>query len=260
VSWRVDRTPALDEALGGEAEHEGLRRTAGAMSSLGSLDSRIVLLAIILTGLFAMRRYVDGLYVVLVVNTVHAVERVVKRLEGRGRPIDPEAGYFLSDAVRLVAMVAVVAIAIVWWLLRGSSIWRLVGVAGLSVILYLLGWLARTIDVPERTDSFPSGHAANSMALAAALLMIRRGPMTRGATVVVFAGVVSVLAIGWSRVTLGYHYPTDVIGGWALALLIAVALDASRRVAGQRLWPAREPVNVPRPAGVAPSYGAADAT
>lgn len=248
VSWRVDRTPAIDEALGGETEHESLRWTAGTLSSLGSLDSRVVVVAIVLTGLLAARRYADGLYVVVVVFTVHVVERVLKGLEGRWRPVDPEGGYFLPDALRVVVMGGVVVVAMAWWLVRGASVWRLTGVVALVLLLSVFGRLPGTIDVPERADSFPSGHAANTMALAAALLLIRSDVMSRTmTTVVVAAGALSVIAIGWSRVALGYHHPSDVIGGWALALAIAVALDAARRRAVGRRRPPDEPDDGPPP-------------
>ncbi len=232
VSWRIDRIPPVDETLGGETGHEGLRWTAGTLSSLGSLEARVVVLAIVLTGLFAARRYVDGLFVIAVVNVVHALERVVKADQGRWRPPDPEGGYFLSDPIRLALLVTAVGGATIWWWVRGGSPWRLVSVGALSVVLYMLGWFAGAIDVPARSSSFPSGHAANTMALAAALLLIRRRPSQRRVTVAVVAvAAVYVLSIGWSRVALGYHHPTDVIAGWALAIVVAVVLDAGRLVA-----------------------------
>ena len=231
VSWRVDSTPPVDEQLGGETRYESLRWVAGALSSLGSFESRVVLLSIVLTGLFAARRFLDGLYVVVVMNVVHALERLVKAGEGRLRPLDPLGGYFPSNGVRLAFMMGAVVAAMVWWSVHGGSRWRLVSVAALGTLLYLFGWFAGEIEVPTRASAFPSGHAANTMALAASLLLIRRRQLSRPAALAVVSSAVTlVFAIGWSRVALGYHYPTDVIAGWALALVVAVLFDGGRRI------------------------------
>lgn len=59
--------------------------------------------------------------------------------------------------------------------------------------------------------SFPSGHAAGAMAifLTAALLIPTDKPRLALIAVLIGAG-----SIGVSRVLLGVHYPSDVIGGW----------------------------------------------
>jgi undecaprenyl-diphosphatase len=62
--------------------------------------------------------------------------------------------------------------------------------------------------------SFPSGHAANSMLVFLGLALL----LTNSRAAVVSALLLS-FAIGLSRIVLGVHFPSDVLGGWAFALL-----------------------------------------
>ena len=77
--------------------------------------------------------------------------------------------------------------------------------------------------------AYPSGHAANSIAafFAVALLAVPV-PYRRPA---VIAAVVLSLLVGLTRVFLGVHWPSDVIGGWAFGLAaVAAALIVARRL------------------------------
>lgn len=70
--------------------------------------------------------------------------------------------------------------------------------------------------------SFPSGNAAVSLAgVAALVLLLRRSPWQRRIAV---AGVAVVPLYGAALVLLLWHYPSDVVGGWALALAWVSAL------------------------------------
>jgi undecaprenyl-diphosphatase len=75
--------------------------------------------------------------------------------------------------------------------------------------------------------SFPSGHTANSAITyltLAILLMPFLKPRARLAAI--FLAVAITLAVGASRVLLGVHWPSDVIGGWAFGLLWTLGLMA----------------------------------
>jgi len=69
---------------------------------------------------------------------------------------------------------------------------------------------------PESTFSFPSGHAMGSMTLAATVLFLAWP--TRWRWPVLLVAVVFVAGVGLSRLHLGVHYPSDILGGWCAAL------------------------------------------
>jgi membrane-associated phospholipid phosphatase/protein tyrosine phosphatase (PTP) superfamily phosphohydrolase (DUF442 family) len=69
---------------------------------------------------------------------------------------------------------------------------------------------------PETDFGFPSGHAMDSLAFAFAFAVIAWP--TRRRWPVLFIGCIYVAAVGVSRLYLGVHYPSDVLGAWALAL------------------------------------------
>jgi undecaprenyl-diphosphatase len=68
----------------------------------------------------------------------------------------------------------------------------------------------------ELDYAFPSGHAMSSMTFAVVLLVLLWGKP--GSWLAASAGGLFVVTIGWTRLYLGVHYPSDVLGGWLLAL------------------------------------------
>jgi undecaprenyl-diphosphatase len=112
------------------------------------------------------------------------------------------------------------------WFLRRPVAFPLVLIAyfasaAASSALKLAVDRARPVDHPlvrePTTHSFPSAHAATSFACAATLAPFA----PRHAQPVLY---VLAVAIAYSRVYIGVHYPLDVLGGAALGLLVATAL------------------------------------
>ena len=69
--------------------------------------------------------------------------------------------------------------------------------------------------------SFPSGHTMSATGFATALLILSWH--TRWRLPATIAAVLYAAFIGVSRVYLGVHYPSDVVGGWALSLVVVGA-------------------------------------
>jgi undecaprenyl-diphosphatase len=83
---------------------------------------------------------------------------------------------------------------------------------------------------PPHDASFPSGHASTSFAAATVLTFVR----PRWAP----AFYLLALAIGFSRVYVGVHYPLDIVGGAVLGVGVAAALRfLARGAAAEPAWP-----------------------
>lgn len=133
----------------------------------------------------------------------------------------------------------VVAVVAAWLLLRGAprpALWAVttMTVGGLvGVLLKLLVGRPR----PELLDpvaratgySFPSGHALNATLAAGVLVMVflpyAREPVQRAA--LWGAALVLVVLTGFTRVALGVHWTSDVVGGWLLGVAVVAATTAA---------------------------------
>jgi undecaprenyl-diphosphatase len=117
------------------------------------------------------------------------------------------------------------------------------GGAVLSVVLKDLFLRARPTIVPHLvtvdTSSFPSGHAMNSaivfLTLGALLTRTQKRRATR--IYLVAVAILLTLLVGFSRIYLGVHWPSDVIAGWivgaawaAFCLAIARLLQDRRQI------------------------------
>ncbi len=82
--------------------------------------------------------------------------------------------------------------------------------------------------------SFPSGHSMISAALylTLAVLIARALPERRLRIFVIATGAFIAMLVGVTRLYLGVHYPTDVLGGWIVGLTWALTCGiVTRRLA-----------------------------
>ena len=72
---------------------------------------------------------------------------------------------------------------------------------------------ADIMDISAQGFSFPSGHSTNAVSMYGSLgRELKKKWLTA-------AALILPLLVGFSRVTVGAHYPTDVLVGWALGLV-----------------------------------------
>lgn len=74
-------------------------------------------------------------------------------------------------------------------------------------------------DIAAQGYSFPSGHSTNSVTLYGSLALFGK---KKWLTVLAF---VLPFLCGVSRFVLGVHYPTDVLAGWALGVVVIIAVS-----------------------------------
>ena len=103
-----------------------------------------------------------------------------------------------------------------------SAFWMTAIVGAVLLNLFAKHAFARTRPdlwisiLPETTFSFPSGHAMNSMAMAATLAMLAWRTRWRWEAIALLS--LFVFMVGLSRVYLGVHYPSDILAGWTAAV------------------------------------------
>ncbi len=139
------------------------------------------------------------------------------------------AASLVGSPVAMAALAIAVALLLVrrrWWITLGGWLAAFAGGA-------VLDWLLKTIiQRPRPTGaaaflhgvsfSFPSGHAMGSLigfGMLAYIVLAYWPATRRHVALVIGLAVVLIVAIGFSRLYLGVHYFSDVVGGYAAGLV-----------------------------------------
>ncbi|MFF0411862.1 phosphatase PAP2 family protein [Kitasatospora sp. NPDC004745] len=184
-----------------------------------------------------------GLLTVLVTGHWHPLEQLDQswidelHVFAREHRIWTASVQTLSDIGGTITMRALLGIAAAWLWLIGARV-----LAGWVAAQTLVGWgalWALKLAVDRRRPSFgdpvshaggpafPSGHAMASAITCAVLVgLVWYRVHRRGRTAACTVAAVSVLTIGWTRIALGVHWPSDVVAGWLAAGIVLGAVTA----------------------------------
>jgi undecaprenyl-diphosphatase len=218
------------------------------------------------------RRNLTSLVVVSVAALIFAILLVLVRvqwapLETADHGAAAHLNHLVAGHATIVSIVKAVTYlgsnAVLWTVIIAAALilairkrWRLAlyllvtGAGALvldPVLKSLVGRLRPVVAHPIASgtgDSFPSGHALGSIVCYGAILLVFL-PGARGRWRPAVITVITALAvlIGISRILLGVHFLSDVIGAWALGItwlgLTAFAFELTRQAAGQ---PVTDPV------------------
>ncbi|MEU6652907.1 phosphatase PAP2 family protein [Streptomyces sp. NPDC046900] len=154
---------------------------------------------------------------------------------------------FLTDWVWDPATMRVLCAVAVFWLLwrqrdRRLALW-VAATCALGAVAQNVAKAAIGRARPEWPDpldvvhngAFPSGHAMTAALVCGLLLWVLRRYGARGVLwcTALTVAVVSVIGVGLTRVWLGVHWPSDVLGGWLFgALLVVLAVASYERWGG----------------------------
>lgn len=180
----------------------------------------------------------------LLLGTGPADSRVLALLYAGERPWLLAAARFVTGLGEPSIVIGIGLVASAWLLWRHQARYALAVVLvtllgrGLTELVKYLVDRPRPAEVVRlvvtHSQSFPSGHATTSMivCLTLALVLTPAGQWRRAAVV---AALFLSFLIGLSRVMLGAHWPSDVVGGWAFgAAWVILVLPLTTRLARLR--------------------------
>lgn len=175
----------------------------------------------------------------LMVRVDESASQWIAEWRGRGLSGLMRVVTVLADPWFVVLLVTAAAVTLLARRRRGAALFLVVATAGTGLLVLV----AKLVTARPRPDtavalisvsgySFPSGHAAQSLALYGSLAIIAAILIDdRYVRVAVCtAALVLAFSVGISRVVLGVHWLSDIVAGWILAAVWLTVLLTGRRV------------------------------
>jgi undecaprenyl-diphosphatase len=150
---------------------------------------------------------------------------------------------FMGSTRFLFAATTVATLIMIWVKWKREAILfpiTMIGAGLLNMTLKLSFQRARPVPffdlLPPRSYSFPSGHSLASFCFYGVLAaMLSARIQSRRWRLVFWAGaIVIVLLMGLSRIYLGVHYTTDVLAGYAAALIWVMVVSFVEQTLAER--------------------------
>jgi undecaprenyl-diphosphatase len=194
-----------------------------------------------------------GLGAAMLSGVLDAMDRgLVLDLRGSADLGDPIGGHGVEEAVRdLTALggttlVAILTATVSLVLLAQRQRRQAVVLVGAILLAWFTKDAAKALFGRARPDlvphevfvqsaSFPSGHTTvgTALCLTLAVLASSYGLSGRGRALIYGVGILLAALIGFSRVYLGVHWPSDVLAGWCLGAIWAAAAWVALRASGK---------------------------
>lgn len=184
-------------------------------------------------------------------ETLGIDSRIILALRTPGDLHDPIGSKTVEEAVRDITalggtmMVAIVSLVAVLAFAFHRRYRHAAVMAGAVMLAWLSSETTKALYARPRPDlvphevavysgSFPSGHSTLSAACYLTLAMLVASLETRRRTKALAYGLAGAIlvGVGFSRVYLGVHYPSDVLAGWVLGATWALIGWIALRAAG----------------------------
>lgn len=178
-------------------------------------------------------------------DTLHMDETILRAMDRMGAPwLDNLALEVTALGARVVVWMVVLIASVFLWSSRhhysAALLWvSMLGAGFVNAALKVSFNRPRPDVFPWRTQhvglaSFPSGHAMTSIVVygTLAFLIARLAPTRLLKRLTWTLAILVILLIGWSRLYLGVHWPSDVLAGFVMgtawAVICGLGIEAVR--------------------------------